>query len=103
MGWIRNLKTTWNHTFVHDVDGLVKSRRWLFVGNNSSIVVSFLVSQSFYTALLLVLFRGHPDSLRNEYLGRLAILQTAAAFLQILSPLIVERMKRRKTLCLAQV
>ena len=96
MGWIHNLQTIWKHTFVQDVDGLVKSRRWVFVGNLTSNALSFLVSQSFYTALLLVLFRGEPDSLRNEYLGRLAILQTATGFLQLFSPLILERMKKRK-------
>lgn len=96
MSWLHSFKMSWFNVFQNDCDGLVKSRKSLFWGNAFAAFGSNITAGTFYTALLLVLFRGHPESLRNEYIGRIAMLQTAAGFLQMVAPLFIERMKRRK-------
>lgn len=96
MSWFHNVKMSWFRVFQENRDGLVKSRRNLYASNLINTVISYLVATTFYTTLLLVLFRGEPDSLRNEYIGNIAILQTAASFLQMVAPLILERMRSRK-------
>lgn len=73
----------------------------MFWGNVFASFGGNITAGTFYTALILVLFRGHPESLRNEYLGRIAMLQTAAGFLQMAAPLFLERLKRRKPLVMA--
>lgn len=87
---------SWYRVFQDDGDGLVKSRQSLLASNLLNIIITNLTAGTFYTTLLLILFRGHPDSLRNEYIGNIAMLQMAAGFLQMVAPLILERMKTRK-------
>lgn len=87
---------SWYRVFQDNSDGLVKSRQSLYTANLLNTAISYLTATTFYTTLLLILFRGHPDSLRNEYIGNIAMLQTAAGFLQMVAPLILERMRTRK-------
>lgn len=94
--WIAGLKFSWFRVFQEDDDGLANSRQSLFLGNLFSIISTNITAGTFYTALLIVLFRGHPESLRNEYIGRIAMLQTGAGFLQMVAPYIIERLKTRK-------
>ena len=96
MNWFQSLKMSWRNVFRNDCDGMVQSRKALFRGNIFSTFGNNITTGAFYTALLLVLFRGEEESLRNEYIGRIAMLQTAAGFLQMAAPLFFERMKRRK-------
>ena len=96
MSWFHSFKMSWYRVFQEDRDGLAGSRRRLVVGNLFSSLGSSITAGIFYTALILVLFRGESESLRNEYLGNIAMLQTAAGFLQMVAPQILERLKNRK-------
>ena len=96
MSWFHNFQMSWHRVFQNDTDGLMQSRRALFAGNLIGTFTSNITAGTFYTALFLVLFRGQPESMRNEYIGNIALLQTIAGFLQMLAPQIVERLRSRK-------
>ena len=69
MGWIRNVKMSCQRVFREEGDGLAQSRRNLFSGTVMQMLVTYLTTGTLYTTLLLVLFRGESESLRNEYIG----------------------------------
>ena len=82
-----------------DSDGGAVSRRGMLFGNYFASIASTLVSGIYFTGLLIAMNAG------DAYIGYITVATTACGFIQMLSPVVLERMKKRKTflLCLRAV
>lgn len=82
-----------------DSDGGAVSRRGMLIGNYFASIASTLVSGIYFTGLLIAMNAG------DAYIGYITVATTACGFIQMLSPVVLERMKKRKTflLCLRAV
>lgn len=83
---------TIQETFVVDTDGHASSRRNLLFGNIFSSVGANMVAGVYFTSLMLAM--GASDS----YIGYTATIASICGLFQFLSPLIMERFPRRKSL-----
>lgn len=79
--------TTKNST----TDGLAASRRYVLVYNYLSGIVGTLASGTYFVGLMLAM--GAPES----YIAAITAITTICSFAQFFSPLVLERMKKRKT------
>ena len=83
---------TIRETFCADTDGHAGCRRSLLSGNCFSGMVSSLTAGIYFTGLMLAM--GASD----VYIGYVASIISFCGFFQILSPMILERLPRRKKL-----
>lgn len=86
---------TVRETFYADTDGHAGSRRNLLNGNCFSGMVSSLTAGIYFTGLMLAM--GASD----VYIGYVASIISFCGFFQILSPMILERLPRRKKLVMS--
>ena len=86
---------TFRETFCADTDGLAGCRRNLLGGNCFSGMVSSLTAGIYFTGLMLAM--GASD----VYIGYVASIISFCGFFQILSPMILERIPKRKKLVMS--
>ena len=93
---------SWRFAFVDKTDGLGKARLNVLLGNYALTLISAVTAGIFYTQLFLMMFAEVPEETRvltqNNYTSIINGLASAAGFLQLLSPFVFERLKKRKTL-----
>lgn len=94
--YISSIKFDIRSAFVDNDDGNAINRRRIFVGGIFGSLASILMNGVFFTALLLILLDGESESIKNAWFGTILSIQTACGTVQILSPLITERLKYRK-------
>lgn len=79
-----------------DNDGLLRGRRGIFFGTIGDTVIVRLTAGIFYTTLLLILLDGADSVTQNLYIALSTGIQSAAGIGQVFSPLIFEKLHRKK-------
>lgn len=86
--------------FIDNVDGLAKSRRNIFSGAIYGGMWSSITGGVFTTGLILLMLRNESVAKQNSFLGIITIVSLACGLTQFISPLIMERFKKRKSILL---
>ena len=89
--YIKNISTL----FADNADGMAKSRSTILLSNCLSAIISNLSGGYFLTGLLLIMKAD------NNFIGMLSIVTLTCGFAQLISPLILERIQKRKTLLIS--
>lgn len=89
---IKNMVDNIDAVFFDNADQMAESRRRILLGSYFANIVVNLLGGSFLIGLLLLLDAG------NDYMGYLSMATLACGFLQLFSPLVLERFAVRKTL-----
>ena len=80
----------------NDTDGLLKSRRGVFFATLGENTIVQLTTGVFYTTLLLILLEGSSFETQNFYIALITGVQAAAGIGQLLSPLLFDRLRRKR-------
>lgn len=83
-------------TYKIDDDGHAKDRRRILEGNFLAGIASNMTAGVFFTGLVLIILAGETERVRNAYLGDITILQLLCGLAQLFSPLILEKLERRR-------
>lgn len=86
--------------FVDNSDGWASGRRHLLTGNLAGGVVANLSGGLFFTGLMLILLKNMPKAYSDNYIGLVGVVTTACGLIQLFSPLVLEKIPRRKPLLL---
>ncbi|MBQ3141081.1 MAG: MFS transporter, partial [Clostridia bacterium] len=95
-GYISSFRESIHIAFVDNRDDGASDRRRILYGNIFANMTAVMTGGVFFTGLILILLRDESQTVRDSYVGTVTGLQTACGMLQILAPIIVERMKIRK-------
>jgi len=82
-------------TLIDNSDGKVKGRRGMMFGNYFASIASSMISGMYFTGLLLKI--GASD----EFIGYINMIISSCTFLQMVSPLLLERFAKRKKILLS--
>lgn len=78
-------------------DGYALDLRRVFWGNAFGNLAAVAMNGVFFTGLILLLLEGESNSVKNSYIGTIISIQTACGMAQIFAPVLIERLKSRKT------
>lgn len=92
---IKNMLDNIDTVFFDNADQLAESRRRILLGSYFANIIVNLLGGSFLIGLLLLLDAG------NDYMGYLSMATLACGFLQLFSPLVLEKIPARKTLLIS--
>lgn len=83
-------------TYKIDDDGNAKNRRRILEGNFLAGIATNMTAGVFFTGLVLIILADETEKVRNGYLGNITILQLFCGLAQLFSPLILEKLERRR-------
>lgn len=92
----RNYTDCMNKSLCDIGDGLYISRRGILISNNASTVINNLTGGIFSTTLLLLLLENATASEYVRFIALNTAVLSFAGMMQLLSPVLFEKMKRRR-------
>ncbi len=95
--YFAGIKESRFNALYNDHDGFALDLRRVFWGNAFGNLASVAMNGIFFTGLILILLKGESDSVKNSYVGTIVSILSACGVTQIFAPVIIERLKSRKT------